>query len=62
MSKTKTIYRDKLSNRLITPHQAKSRDPATYTIEEFERPNPGQEHGIARELEADGEEQLITAA
>ncbi len=49
MGKSKTIYRDVSSNRLITPQQAAKRDPDTW-VEEVFNPNPESADRGVREL------------
>jgi len=40
VKRTKDIYRDKATGRLITPSEAETRDPSTYVREGFSRPEP----------------------
>ena len=47
MGKSKTIYRDVSSNRLITPQQAAKRDPDTWVEEIF---NPNTSESADREV------------
>ena len=48
MGKSKVIYRDVSSNRLITPQQAAKRDPDTWVEEEFTPDTSEQDHHVQR--------------
>lgn len=39
-NRTKLVFRDNESGRLITEYEAENRDPSTYTEEHFSRPAP----------------------
>lgn len=48
MGKSKVIYRDKSSNRLITRHQAEKRDPETWVEEVFTPDAVDQDNHVQR--------------
>jgi hypothetical protein len=50
-SKAKIVYRDKASGRLITRHDARSRDPATWTREKIVVMDPNDGATVGRHAE-----------
>ena len=60
-SRIKKIYRDKTTNRLITPQEAEARDPETYTVEDFIRPDT-QDLDDSNEEETEDERLVVEVA